>query len=160
VLTGPAARASLPPWPTTVLGAAGTIVAVWGLHAGGGLPGLILPAFVLTVVVHPLPGWLAGRGAPRRLAQGPRGRCPSGSGPCRRTRRLRASVAPSPALLACAQSRRVRGAVRRRAPPLPAQRSAPSTTDTREQLTTLGELEAQGVLIEEFAAQKAKILAG
>jgi hypothetical protein len=45
--------------------------------------------------------------------------------------------------------------------PLPAQRSAPSTTDTLEQLKALGELKAQGVLTEEeFAAQEAKILAG
>jgi hypothetical protein len=39
--------------------------------------------------------------------------------------------------------------------------SAPSTSDTLEQLKTLGELKAQGVLTEdEFAAEKAKILAG
>ena len=63
MLTGPAARASLPPWLITVLGAAGTIVAVWRLHAGAALLGPVLPAFVLTVVVHPLPGWLAGKGA-------------------------------------------------------------------------------------------------
>jgi Short C-terminal domain len=45
--------------------------------------------------------------------------------------------------------------------PVPAQRSAPSTTDTLEQLKALGELKAQGVLTEEeFAAEKAKILAG
>ena len=45
--------------------------------------------------------------------------------------------------------------------PVPEQRSAPSTTDKLEQLKTLGELKAQGVLTEEeFAAQKAKILAG
>jgi hypothetical protein len=38
---------------------------------------------------------------------------------------------------------------------------APSTGDTLEQLKTLGELKAQGVLTEdEFAAEKAKILAG
>jgi len=44
---------------------------------------------------------------------------------------------------------------------IPAQRSAPSTADTLEQLKSLGELKAQGVLTEEeFAAQKAKILAG
>lgn len=50
------------------------------------------------------------------------------------------------------------------APPpqeVPQQRSAPSTTDTLQQLKDLGELKAQGVLTEdEFAAQKAKILAG
>jgi Short C-terminal domain len=45
--------------------------------------------------------------------------------------------------------------------PVPAQRSAPSTTDRLDQLKSLGELKAQGVLTEEeFAAQKAKILAG
>jgi Short C-terminal domain len=46
-------------------------------------------------------------------------------------------------------------------PPVPEQRSAPTTTDKLEQLKTLGELKAQGVLTEEeFADQKAKILAG
>ena len=41
------------------------------------------------------------------------------------------------------------------------QRSAPSTTDTLQQLKELGDLKAQGVLTEdEFAAQKAKLLAG
>jgi Short C-terminal domain len=44
------------------------------------------------------------------------------------------------------------------APPAPA---APTTSDTIEQLKQLGELKAQGILTEdEFAAQKAKILAG
>jgi hypothetical protein len=44
------------------------------------------------------------------------------------------------------------------APPAPA---APAAADPLEQLKTLGELKAQGVLTEaEFAAQKAKILAG
>jgi len=44
---------------------------------------------------------------------------------------------------------------------VPQQRSAPSTTDTLQQLKELGDLKAQGVLTEdEFAAQKAKILAG
>ena len=44
---------------------------------------------------------------------------------------------------------------------IPEQRSEPSTTDTLQQLKTLGELKAQGVLTEdEFAAEKAKILAG
>ena len=44
---------------------------------------------------------------------------------------------------------------------VPDQRSAPSTTDTLAQLKALGDLKAQGVLTEaEFAAQKAKILAG
>jgi hypothetical protein len=42
------------------------------------------------------------------------------------------------------------------APPAPA---APAAADPLEQLKTLGELKAQGVLTEaEFAAQKAKIL--
>jgi hypothetical protein len=45
--------------------------------------------------------------------------------------------------------------------PVPEQRAAPSTTDTLQQLKTLGDLKAQGVLTEaEFAAEKAKILAG
>ena len=55
----------------------------------------------------------------------------------------------------------------RRPPRLPSrseyaeQPSAPSTTDRLQQLKELGELKAQGVLTEdEFAAQKAKILAG
>jgi hypothetical protein len=44
---------------------------------------------------------------------------------------------------------------------LPEQRSAPSTTDTLQQLKELGDLRTQGVLTdEEFAAQKAKILGG
>jgi hypothetical protein len=44
------------------------------------------------------------------------------------------------------------------AQPAPA---APAAADPLEQLKTLGELKAQGVLTEaEFAAQKAKILAG
>jgi hypothetical protein len=43
----------------------------------------------------------------------------------------------------------------------PQQAAAPATADVLEQLKTLGELKAQGVLTEaEFAAQKAKILAG
>jgi hypothetical protein len=42
---------------------------------------------------------------------------------------------------------------------VPEQRAAPTTTDTLEQLKSLGELKAQGVLTEqEFAAEKAKIL--
>ncbi|MGZ4537476.1 MAG: SHOCT domain-containing protein [Blastococcus sp.] len=45
------------------------------------------------------------------------------------------------------------------APQVPEQRSAPSTADTLEQLKSLGELKAQGVLTEsEFAVQKEKIL--
>jgi hypothetical protein len=41
------------------------------------------------------------------------------------------------------------------------QRSAPPATDKLQQLKELGELKAQGVLTEdEFAAEKAKILAG
>ncbi|HEV7210559.1 MAG TPA: SHOCT domain-containing protein [Blastococcus sp.] len=44
-------------------------------------------------------------------------------------------------------------------PPVPEQRSAPSTADTLEQLKQLGELKEQGVLTEsEFAVQKEKIL--
>lgn len=44
---------------------------------------------------------------------------------------------------------------------VPDQSSAPSSPDRLEQLKQLGELKAQGVLTEqEFAAEKAKILAG
>jgi hypothetical protein len=43
----------------------------------------------------------------------------------------------------------------------PEQRSAPPTKDRLQQLKELGDLKAQGVLSEsEFAAEKAKILAG
>ena len=43
----------------------------------------------------------------------------------------------------------------------PEQHSAPPATDRLQQLKELGELKAQGVLTEdEFAAEKAKILAG
>jgi hypothetical protein len=43
----------------------------------------------------------------------------------------------------------------------PPQQAAPAAADPLEQLKTLGELKAQGVLTEaEFEAQKAKILAG
>jgi hypothetical protein len=43
----------------------------------------------------------------------------------------------------------------------PEQDRGPSTTDTLQQLKSLGDLKAQGVLTEEeFAAEKAKILAG
>ena len=51
--------------------------------------------------------------------------------------------------------------VAQQAPEAPPPPAAPSTSDTLEQLKQLGELKAQGVLTEdEFAAQKAKILAG
>jgi len=44
---------------------------------------------------------------------------------------------------------------------VPQQRSAPPAKDMLEQLKELGDLKAQGVLTEdEFATQKAKILAG
>jgi Short C-terminal domain len=47
------------------------------------------------------------------------------------------------------------------APPPPQQAAAPAGDDTLTQLQKLGELKAAGVLTEEeFAAQKAKILAG
>jgi Short C-terminal domain len=46
-------------------------------------------------------------------------------------------------------------------PPEPAAPAAPTQDDTLDQLQKLGELKASGVLTEEeFAAQKAKILAG
>jgi hypothetical protein len=46
-------------------------------------------------------------------------------------------------------------------PPPPPPAPAPSANDTLDQLQKLGELKAAGVLTEaEFAAQKAKILAG
>jgi hypothetical protein len=53
-----------------------------------------------------------------------------------------------------------RGYQKTTAPPAPEQeRAAPSTADTIEQLKSLGELKAQGVLTEaEFAVQKEKIL--
>ena len=47
------------------------------------------------------------------------------------------------------------------APPPPPQAAAPAADDTLTKLQKLGELKAAGVLTEEeFAAQKAKILAG
>ena len=47
------------------------------------------------------------------------------------------------------------------APPPPPQPAAPAQDDMLDQLQKLGELKASGVLTEdEFAAQKAKILAG
>lgn len=46
-------------------------------------------------------------------------------------------------------------------PPPPPAAAAPAETDTITQLKQLGELHAQGILTdEEFAAQKAKVLAG
>jgi hypothetical protein len=46
-------------------------------------------------------------------------------------------------------------------PPAPAAPAAPAESSTIDQLKELGELKAQGILTEEeFAAQKAKILAG
>ena len=61
-------RRGLPVWLLVVAGVAGTVLAVWGLHMTAGLLGPILLAFVLTVTVHPLPGWLVGKGVPRKLA--------------------------------------------------------------------------------------------
>ena len=47
------------------------------------------------------------------------------------------------------------------APPPAPVAAAPSSSDTIEQLTKLGELKAAGILTDaEFEAQKAKILAG
>ena len=52
-------------------------------------------------------------------------------------------------------------APRDRAAAVPEQRSAPPAKDRLQQLKELGDLKAQGVLTEqEFAAEKAKILAG
>jgi hypothetical protein len=52
-------------------------------------------------------------------------------------------------------------AAEQQAPPAPEPAAAPSTGDTLAQLKELGELKDAGVLTEEeFAAQKAKILAG
>jgi len=55
-------------WLPVVGGVAGTVIAIWGLHTTAGLLGPILLAFVLTVTVHPLPGWLGRKGVPRGLA--------------------------------------------------------------------------------------------
>jgi AI-2 transport protein TqsA len=61
-------RRGFPVWLPVVVGVAGTVIAIWGLHAMAGLLGPILLAFVLTVTVHPLPGWLGRKGVPRKLA--------------------------------------------------------------------------------------------
>jgi predicted PurR-regulated permease PerM len=61
-------RRALPVWLPVVGGVAGTVIAIWGLHTTAGLLGPILLAFVLTVTVQPLPGWLGRKGVPRALA--------------------------------------------------------------------------------------------
>jgi predicted PurR-regulated permease PerM len=61
-------RRGLPVWLLVVAGVAGTVLVIWGLHTTAGLLGPILLAFVLTVTVHPLPGWLVRKGVPRKLA--------------------------------------------------------------------------------------------
>jgi AI-2 transport protein TqsA len=55
-------------WLPVVGGLAGTFIVIWGLRATAGLLGPILLAFVLTVTVQPLPGWLVRKGMPRALA--------------------------------------------------------------------------------------------
>jgi AI-2 transport protein TqsA len=67
-MTGGEVRRALPLWLTAVLGVAGTVIAVWGLHAAALLVGPILLAFVMTVVVHPLPAWLVRKGVSRKAA--------------------------------------------------------------------------------------------
>ena len=61
-------RRDIPVWLPLVAGVAGTFLVIWGLHASAGLLAPLLLAFVLTVTVHPLPGWLAGKGVSRKLA--------------------------------------------------------------------------------------------
>ena len=61
-------RRDIPVWLPLVAGVAGTFLVIWGLHASAGLLAPILLAFVLTVTVHPLPGWLMGKGVSRKLA--------------------------------------------------------------------------------------------
>jgi hypothetical protein len=67
--------------------------------------------------------------------------------------------AESDAQTAAQQTEAYRGAVADQ--PIPEQRSPAGGSDKLEQLKKLGELKAQGVLTEEeFATEKAKILAG
>jgi AI-2 transport protein TqsA len=60
--------AARPVWLTVVLGLAGSMVALWGLHATASLVAPVLLAFVLTVVAHPVVGVLTRRRVPRWLA--------------------------------------------------------------------------------------------
>src|SRR4051812_22267396 len=55
-------------WLPVVVGVAGTFIVIAGLRDTSGLIGPILLALVLTVTVHPLPGWLGRKGVPRKLA--------------------------------------------------------------------------------------------
>jgi AI-2 transport protein TqsA len=68
VMPEPQVGRVLPLWLTVVLGVAGTAAAVWGLHAGAGILGPVVLAFVLAVVAHPIIGALARRGVRRGLA--------------------------------------------------------------------------------------------
>src|SRR3954470_25011108 len=67
-MTGAQMRRSFPVWLPLVAGVAATFIAIWGMHTTAGLLGPILLAFVLTVTVQPLPGWLVRKGMPRALA--------------------------------------------------------------------------------------------
>lgn len=59
---------ALPLWLVVVLGAAGTSVAVWGIHGASRILGPVFLAFVLTVVAHPIVGTLVRRGMRRAFA--------------------------------------------------------------------------------------------
>lgn len=67
-MAGDEVRRALPRWLTVVLGVAGTVVALAGLHAGSAVVGPALLALVLAVVVHPVLAGLRRRGAPRWVA--------------------------------------------------------------------------------------------
>ena len=67
-MSEPTVPRALPLWLTVVLGAAGTAVALWGIHAASSILGPVVLAFVLTVVAHPLIGALVRRGMRRGLA--------------------------------------------------------------------------------------------
>src|SRR4051794_5593202 len=58
----------LPLWLVVLLGVAGTAGAFAGIHSYREILGPIIPAFVLTVVAHPLIGSLVRRGLRRGLA--------------------------------------------------------------------------------------------
>jgi AI-2 transport protein TqsA len=67
-MSAPEVGRVLPLWLIVVLGVAGTAGALWGLNAAAPILGPVFLAFVLTVVAHPLVGWLAGRGMRRGFA--------------------------------------------------------------------------------------------